>query len=171
MKLQHDYSVYIKEHEIEDFTQLKRFAYLLLKTTFPIILFYRLANHKNKIIRFLSIPIYKIIRIISGVQIPRSTEIGKGLFLPHYGNIVLNKNATYGEFLTIYHNVTVGAKGSASADVKTPIIGNNVRLSAGCIVLGGIVIEDNVTIGAGCVVIKSIPENKVVVGNPAKIIN
>ena len=33
-----------------------------------------------------------------------------------------------------------------------------------------IMIGDNVTIGAGSVVVKDIPDNAVVVGNPAKII-
>lgn len=37
-------------------------------------------------------------------------------------------------------------------------------------VIGNINIGNNVTIGAGSVVIKSIPDNCVVVGNPARIV-
>lgn len=50
------------------------------------------------------------------------------------------------------------------------IIGDNVQLGAGCIVLPGIVIGNNVVVGAGSVVTKKIENNCVVAGNPAKII-
>jgi serine O-acetyltransferase len=168
--LHHDYLVYIDQHEIEGFSKTRKFLWLLLKTTFPIVLFYRLSHHKITLVKYLSIPIYKIIRILSGVQIPRGTVIGKGLFLPHFGTIVLNKKAVYGDFLTVYHGVTVGAKGGASDDLNNPTIGNNVRLSTGSIILGDVSVGDNVTIGAGSVVVKSIPSNSIAVGNPAKTI-
>lgn len=167
--LKQDYLVYVKQHELEVYSRIKKLISLMLKTTFVIVLFYRLSNSDNRLIRWLSIPIYKIIRICSGVQIPRSTKIGKGLFLPHYGLIVLNHKATYGDFLTVYHGVTVGAKGGGNKkDLGVPVIGNNVRIATGAIVLGSVVIGDNVLIGAGAVVVKDIPENSIAVGNPAR---
>ncbi len=50
------------------------------------------------------------------------------------------------------------------------IIGNNVWIGGGSIVLGGVSIGDNVTIGAGSVVTKSIPANSIAVGNPCRVI-
>ena len=50
------------------------------------------------------------------------------------------------------------------------MIGNNVRICTGAIVLGEIHVGDNVTIGAGSVVVKNVPDNCVVVGNPARIV-
>ncbi|MFP3425554.1 sugar O-acetyltransferase [Pseudoalteromonas sp. SIMBA_162] len=47
------------------------------------------------------------------------------------------------------------------------IIGNNVWIGAGVIVLAGVSIGDNSVIGAGSVVTKSIASNTVVAGNPA----
>lgn len=170
LKLKHDYIIYKRQHELEHFSKIKRIIWLLIKTTFPIVLFFRLSSHSNKLIKYTCIPIYKLIRIISGVQIPRETIIGKGLFLPHYGCIVLNKRAVYGDYITIYHGVTVGAKGGDSKDFKNPVIGNNVKLSSSSIILGGITIGDNVIVGAGSVVVKSIRSNATCVGNPAKII-
>ncbi len=49
-------------------------------------------------------------------------------------------------------------------------IGNNVFIGAGTIVLPGVEIGNRVVVGAGSVVTKSIPENSVAVGNPAKVI-
>jgi len=49
-------------------------------------------------------------------------------------------------------------------------IGNNVRIGAHSIILPGVHIDDNVSIGAGSVVTKDIPEGKIAVGNPARVI-
>ncbi|MGB2741778.1 MAG: hypothetical protein WBC60_14620 [Cognaticolwellia sp.] len=73
-----------------------------------------------------AIPIYKLIRMLTRVQ----TSIGGDLFLPHFGTIVLNRKAVYGETLTLFYGVTVGAKGAASKVIGLPIIGDNVKLSA-----------------------------------------
>lgn len=50
------------------------------------------------------------------------------------------------------------------------IIGNNVWIGGGCIILPGVTIGDNTTIGAGSVVTKSIPANVLAVGNPCRIL-
>ena len=49
------------------------------------------------------------------------------------------------------------------------IIGNNVWIGGGTIILPGVTIGDNVVIGAGSVVTKNIPDNVIAVGNPCKI--
>lgn len=55
--------------------------------------------------------------------------------------------------------------------VSSPIkIGNNVWLGEGVCVLKGVEIGDNSIIGAQSVVTKSIPENSIAVGIPAKVI-
>jgi len=45
-----------------------------------------------------------------------------------------------------------------------------VNIGANVCIIGGITIRNNVTIGAGSVVIKDVPDNAVVVGNPARVI-
>ncbi|MEG0958130.1 MAG: sugar O-acetyltransferase [Erysipelotrichaceae bacterium] len=50
------------------------------------------------------------------------------------------------------------------------IVGNNVWIGGGVIILPGITIGDNVVIGAGSVVTKDIPSNKIAYGNPCKVI-
>lgn len=49
-------------------------------------------------------------------------------------------------------------------------IGNNVYIGNCVLILPGVTIGDNVVIGGGTVVTKSIPDNVIVAGNPAKII-
>ena len=50
------------------------------------------------------------------------------------------------------------------------IIGNNVFLGNNSIIFPGVKIGDNVIVGTGSLVTKSIPENSVVVGSPARVL-
>jgi acetyltransferase-like isoleucine patch superfamily enzyme len=50
------------------------------------------------------------------------------------------------------------------------IIGNNVYIGYGCLILPGAKIGDNVMIGAGSVVAGKIPSNSIAVGNPCRVV-
>lgn len=49
-------------------------------------------------------------------------------------------------------------------------IGNNMHIGNNTLVMPGVTIGDNVLIAAGSVVTKSVPNDSVVGGNPAKVI-
>jgi maltose O-acetyltransferase len=49
------------------------------------------------------------------------------------------------------------------------MIGDNVWLGGGAIVLAGVTIGDNTVVGAGAVVTRDLPANVVAVGNPARV--
>lgn len=61
-------------------------------------------------------------------------------------------------------------RGGGAPGKGTPVIGKNVFLGAGCVVIGDISIGDGSVIGANAVVTKSIPPNSVAVGVPARVI-
>ncbi len=50
------------------------------------------------------------------------------------------------------------------------IIGNNVFIGEGCIILLNTIIGDNCIVGAGSVVRGRFPDNSIIMGNPAKVI-
>ncbi|MFG2949392.1 sugar O-acetyltransferase [Streptomyces adustus] len=50
------------------------------------------------------------------------------------------------------------------------VVGDNVWIGGGALVLPGVVIGDNSVIGAGAVVTKDVPANVVAVGNPARVV-
>ena len=55
-------------------------------------------------------------------------------------------------------------------DNSPVIVGDNCYFGLGCKIFGNGRIGNNVTVGAGAVVVKDVPDNAVVVGNPARII-
>lgn len=104
---------------------------------------------------------------MTGINIPRTTKIGKGLRIHHYGCIIINSYSIIGDNCTIRHEVTIGNR---NRDNDCPIIGNNCNIGAGAKILGNIKIGNNVDIGANAVVITDVPDNCIAVGVPAKII-
>lgn len=111
--------------------------------------------------------LYWMDRIVFSCEIPSGVSIGKGTVFCHFGlGCVLHNRTKIGDNCKIYQNVTIGSRNS----IGPPEIGNNVLIGAGAILLGKIVVGNGASIGAGSIVLEDVPENAVVVGNPAKII-
>ena len=120
---------------------------------------------------------------------------GGWIRFPHYGNIILKDNVSLGDNNTI----TRGTMGDTiiGSGVKTDcgvhiahnsVIGKNCMFAAKAMIAGSVtmgencwigpstsiiqkaIIGNNVFVGIGSNVIKNVPDNVVVVGNPAKII-
>lgn len=99
--------------------------------------------------------------------ITKKEDVAEGLVLQHgYSTIIFAESI--GTNCQIWHNVTIGR---AHDKGRRPRIGNNVKICTGAVVIGDITIGNNVTIGAGSIVVKDIPDNCIVCGNPARIIN
>lgn len=93
-------------------------------------------------------------------------HIGKNVVFWHPLSTLLS--GTIGDNCVFRQNITVGNKGTIKSG--TPILGNNVDVGCGAMVLGKVKIGNNVTIGAGAVVTRDVPDNAIVVGNPARIL-
>lgn len=111
--------------------------------------------------------LYKWIQIVTGIELPCETKIGKNFRIDHFGGIVVSGFAEIGNNCIIRNGVTIGLKNIETP--KAPIIGDNCDIGSGAKVLGDIRIGDNVTIGANAVVLKDIPSNSIAVGIPAII--
>jgi maltose O-acetyltransferase len=74
------------------------------------------------------------------------------------------------QLLTPTHPVEPGPRRAKWEAAKPIMIGDNVWLGGGAIVLAGVTIGENTVVGAGTVVVRDLPPNVVAVGNPARIV-
>lgn len=105
-----------------------------------------------------------------GISISPGTNIGKGFYIGHFGDIVVSSLAIIGDNCVISQGVTIGASGRGEKK-GAPVIGNNVYLGAGAKIIGKIRVGNNAAIGANAVVTKDVQENGVAVGIPAKVVS
>ncbi len=121
----------------------------------------------RKIFSFLYKVAYKIIQIITGIELPCEAKIGDNFIIDHFGGIVISGYAQFGNNCRIRNGVVVGLKNVNTP--TAPIIGNDVDIGAGAKILGPITIGDRVSIGANAVVLQDIPDDSIAVGIPATI--
>ena len=105
-----------------------------------------------------------------GIDIPCNTVIECGLYIGHFGGIVVHENTIIGNNFSISQGVTIGQLNRGGRK-GTPTIGDNVYIGPGAKVIGNVKIGNNVAVGANCVVTKDVPDNAVVVGVPGQIIS
>lgn len=101
-------------------------------------------------------------------EISSEAKIGRGFYIGHLGPIIINPNAVIGDNVNISSGVTIGQQNRGRKQ-GSPIIGNNVFIGANSIIVGKISIGNNVLIAPGAYVNFDVPNNSIVVGNPAKI--
>lgn len=148
--------------------------YSIMHYSFSVIFLFRIlhALKGKKLYFFIYAPLYAIFKIkcqFYGFTLPVETKIGGGLYFAHYGSVVISDKAIIGKNLIMMQNTTIGSNWTGSHP-GTPIIGNNCVMCANSVVVGGINVGNNVFIGAGSVVSCDVPDNSLVVGNPARII-
>jgi acetyltransferase-like isoleucine patch superfamily enzyme len=109
------------------------------------------------------VEIGKNCKISSHTFICEGVKIGNGVFVGHNVSFIND----------IYPRATTQEgvlQTEADWQMAETIIEDGASIGTGATILGGIRIGKNAIVGAGAVVTKNVPENAVVVGNPAKII-
>jgi len=150
-----------------------KYTYLLRKTQF-----YQSKTNNSK--RFISI--YYLIRfyLVSvrlmkvsfhfGFQIGRKTVLGNGLYIGHYGRVIISGDAILGDNCNIATGVTIGNENRGERK-GAPKIGSCVWFGTNSVIVGKIEIGSNVLIAPNTLVNFDVPSNSIVIGNPGRIIN
>ncbi|MEC9374388.1 MAG: serine acetyltransferase [Planctomycetota bacterium] len=112
-------------------------------------------------------PMHRIVETISGVSIPKGAEVGPGLRIWHFGNVIVNEGSKIGANCTMRHGVTIGNREEGG---PCPVIEDEVDIGAYAQILGGIRVGRGARIGAMSVVLRDVPPGATAVGVPAKIV-
>lgn len=115
--------------------------------------------------------------IAAGIEIDPHAHIGSGLFINHFGSIIIT-SATIGENCNIAQNVTIGM--SSKADLweiegsgvrDTPVLGDRVWIGSGAVVAGPVTVGDDASVAANSLVTRDIPPAGIAMGVPAQVVS
>ncbi|MGW5787432.1 sugar O-acetyltransferase [Streptomyces sp. NPDC003757] len=107
----------------------------------------------------------------SNISVGARTFVNYNLTALDVAAITIGEDCQIGpnvQLLTPTHPLEPGPRRDKLEAARPIVIGDNVWLGGGAIVLPGVTIGDNAVIGAGAVVTKDVPANVVAVGNPAR---
>ncbi|MBQ7450828.1 sugar O-acetyltransferase [bacterium] len=107
----------------------------------------------------------------------KNIKTGKNVFINACCRFQDQGGIEIGDGSLIGHNTTIATLNHDFNPAKrqnltpSPVkIGKNVWIGSDCTILPGVTIGDGAIVGAGSVVTKSIPQNTIAVGNPARVI-
>ena len=128
------------------------------------------ASHRLSPMRLVYKLLHRRYTFKYGIQVEARTSIGEGLCIRHFGTIIVNPRARIGKNCNIHQGVTIGQTNRGKS-IGAPVIGNEVWMGPNAVIVGGITIGNNVLIAPNSYVNFDVPDNSVVMGNPATIIS
>lgn len=140
---------------------------------------YRLASwvYRSNIPFIVKVPLLalatasqKFAEILTGITLPYQAFIGYGLYIGHYGNIILSKDVVIGHTCNLSQGVTIGVSGRGERR-GVPRIGNRVYIAANAVIVGKITVGDDAVIAANSLVTTDVVSHTTVMGVPAQIKN
>ena len=105
----------------------------------------------------------------SGVEIAPQAIIGPGLYLGHYGPIIVG-DTVLGSNVNLSPGVIIGAAGRGERR-GFPVLGDRVYVAPGAKLIGPITVGNDVAVGANAVVTRDVADRAVVGGVPARVIS
>jgi len=93
-----------------------------------------------------------------GIEIHPGARVGRRLFIDHGAGVVIGETAVLGDDVTLFHQVTLGATGSARhLGRRHPRLGDRVLVGANATLLGPISVGDGASVGAQALVVTDVP--------------
>lgn len=132
--------------------------------------FYRMRLYT--LARFIS----QVARTLTGIEIHPGAKIGRRVLIDHGMGVVIGETAEVGDDCVLYQGVTLGAGSEARGGATTrgtkrhPTLGQGVVVGSGAEIQGPVIVGDNVRVASGSIVLRDVPADSVVVGVPGRVI-
>ena len=101
------------------------------------------------------------------IEIQDGVRIHSNVFVPEYS--IIEEGAWIGPN-AVFTNALYPLSPNVKSTLKGPHVLPGAKVGANVTLLPGVVIGRNALVGAGAVVVRDVPDGKVVVGNPARVI-
>lgn len=135
---------------------------------------YRFGQWKDTLptpVRWVVNKVYRVgfvaTQLTVGCYVPETVEFGENPHLIHAKDLHLHPQVKIGDRVGLMHNVTI----ATSVDRPgVPVLGNDVFVATGAVVVGGITIGDGARIAPNTLVISDVPAGATAIGVPARIV-
>lgn len=150
------------------------FHHLLRNPAFRYVFWFRIAqwSREHAWSRLLLYPLALFfldrVHFRTGIRIPISVKAGPGLFLGHWGSMVVNPKCTLGMNCTLGNEISLGSAGGAGQR-GVPQLGDNVYVGPGARLAGAINIGQNAAVMPNSLVTTDVPPGSIVIGVPHRV--
>ena len=110
---------------------------------------------------------HKAAELLVGISLPYRAELLPGLYIGHFGPVLVNDEARIGTGCNLSQGVTIGVSGRGR-NRGAPVIGDHVFIGPGAVVSGPITVGDAAVVGATSFVGKDVAAGTTVIGVPAR---
>jgi serine O-acetyltransferase len=112
----------------------------------------------------------KMIEVMTGIELPYRARVAPGLYIGHFGNIIIHPDAVIGAGCNLSQGVTLGVSGRGHRR-GVPVIGERVYVGANAVIVGRVHIGNDSMIAANALVNRDVASNAVMLGNPAQVVS
>ena len=146
---------------------------LVFRLDFPAVFLFRLSvscRNYGWLGRAFSFLFWRLNALFNGCDIRPEADIGPGLSLPHPVGVVIGPIVAGKNFL-VHQNVTIGRSQTDdeySGKESRAIIGDNVVIYAGAVIIGAVKIGNAARVGANAVVVSDVPAGQTAFTPPAR---
>lgn len=100
------------------------------------------------------------VEIVTGMSIHPTTHVGPGLYIAHFGGVIVGEDCVIGTNCNLGHDTLVAPSGRGDRR-GSPQLGDRVNVTVGGRVLGPVRVGDDVMIGVNVVVATDVPDRTV----------
>ncbi len=131
---------------------------------------YQQGGLKGRCYRLLRELVKRPVEVLTGIHITPTAHIGPGLYIGHFGGVVVGADCVIGANCNLGHDTLIAASGRGER-WGAPRLGDRVNVTCGGRVLGPVCVGDDVMIGVNVVVAADVPARAVLAAAPPIVLS